>query len=194
MEPADNDASPHVIGPLPTAGTPPVNAAREVLGALPILSRVVWFALGALLATLVTLLAVAKPWARTRQNDVALPYEIFPFTDNAGVCQEYVAIASVQSSHEEAIATVRRVTPLLPAGVRADNLRIVRAFASGDRWTIAVDAQSGSGDLQRATAVAAEMNAVAAMGMRFEPMFYSARRLYDTAGLLCMPRQGVAAR
>src|SRR4051812_32613488 len=100
MQPADTDANP-AREPMRGPGTP-ANPAREVLGALPVLSRVVWFTLGALVATAVTLIAVTRPWTRARQSESALPYEIFPFTDNAGVCQEYVALANAQSTHEAA--------------------------------------------------------------------------------------------
>jgi hypothetical protein len=183
-EPTTEEREPTSPGASPPAG----NGLREVLGSLPALARVGWFSLGALVATAVTLLATLHPWSRAREER-ALPYEGFPFADNAGVCQEYVALATLQTSHEDARAFVRRLVPALPAGLRADNLRIVRAFVPGDYWTIAVDAQPGTGDQARAAAVAAEMNAIPGTGVRFEPVFYSSRRLYDTARVLCMPRQ-----
>jgi hypothetical protein len=173
----------------------PISAApgeRELLGAVPPLARVGWFALGALVASTVALLLVTRPWARAAGSESAPPYEIFPFADNAGVCQEYVALATLRTSHEDARATVQRLLPALPTGVRPDNLRIVRAFAPGDFWTIAVDTQPGAGELAQAAAVAEELNALAGTGLRFEATFYSSRRLYDTARVLCMPRQAPA--
>ncbi|MEI8256439.1 MAG: hypothetical protein WCJ30_12265 [Deltaproteobacteria bacterium] len=165
--------------------------AKEISGAVPALERLGRFSLGPAAATATTLLALLRPWRHERTAERALPYETFPFADNAGVCQEWVAMSSLQTSHEDAVATVRRITPSLPADVHADNLRIVRAFAPGDYWSVAVDAQPGAGDEARARAVAALMNALPGEGLRFEPVYYSSRRLYDTAHVLCMPRANV---
>ncbi len=166
--------------------------AREIFGAVPVLARLGWFSFGAAVATAITLLALLRPWRHERTAERALPYETFPFADNAGVCQEWVAMSSLQTSHDDAVATVRRITPSLPPDVHADNLRIVRAFAPGDYWAVAVDAQPGAGDEARARAVATLMNALPGEGLRFEPVYYSSRRLYDTAHVLCMPRANAA--
>jgi hypothetical protein len=169
-----------------------VTAVRDVFGAVSTLGRIGWFALGALVATTITLIAMTRPWAHRRDNSPALPYEVFPFADNAGVCQEWVALASVQTSHDDAVAIVRRLAPQLPSTLRADNLRVVRAFAAGDWWTIAVDAQPGAGDAEGARTVANTMNGLPGTGMRFDATFYSSRRLYETARVLCMPRATVS--
>jgi hypothetical protein len=175
------------------ASLPPTgNGLREVMNAVPVLARVTWFTLGALVATTVTLLAVLRPWAHAPESERAPPYEGFPFADNAGVCQEYVALAALRTSHADAQSIVRRLATALPAIVRPDNLRVVRAFAPGDYWTIAVDAQPGAGDIARAGEVATAMNAIPGTGVRFEPVFYSSRHLYDTAHVLCMPRAAPA--
>lgn len=177
-----------------TPAVPSASGVREVLTAVPVLARIAWFALGVVLGTIVTLLALLRPWNRAKQNDTALPYESFPFADNAGVCQEYVALARLRTSHEDARAIVQRLIPALPPSIRPENLRVVRAFARGDYWTIAVDAQTGAGDIARARQVASEMNAIAGTGLHFEPVFYSSRQLYETAQVLCMPRQSTVAR
>jgi hypothetical protein len=164
-------------------------AVGDVLGGVSVLSRLAWFAFGAAVATTITALVLLKPWHRPRTNESALPFETFPFADNAGVCQEWVAVANVQTSHADAVATVRRIAASLPGGIHAENLRVVRALAAGDYWTVAVDTQSGSGDEARARAVADEMNGIPGTGLRFAAVFYSSRQLYDTAHVLCMPRQ-----
>lgn len=162
--------------------------AKEIFGALPMLARLGWFAFGAAVATTFTLLALLRPWHHEHASERALPYETFPFADNAGVCQEWVAMSSLQTSHADAVAIVRRITSLLPSTVHADNLRIVRAFAPGDYWSVAVDAQAGVGDESTARAVTLTMNGLPGEGLRFQPVFYGSRRLYDTAHVLCMPR------
>lgn len=193
-----NASDPHANDPTPQAPQSPDGSpnsgsdpAREVLSALPVLARVAWFALGALVATTLTVLAFLRPWSRARDAERAPPYEGFPFADNAGVCQEYVAMADVRTSIAGAQAIVRRLATQLPPTLRPDNFRVVRAFAEGDYWTVAVDAQPGAGDMQRAGAVAAELNAIPGTGVHFEPVFYSSRRLYETAHVLCMPRASV---
>src|SRR4051812_17776924 len=81
------------------------NGVRDVLSAVAPLARAGWFALGCLVATTVTLAVVLRPWSRARhQDEASLPYETFPFADNAGVCQEYVALATVRTSHVDATA------------------------------------------------------------------------------------------
>src|SRR5687767_8620180 len=98
----------------PPASEPPAADARELLGALPTLARVGWFGLGALAATTVTLVVMLRPWARPREHERAPPYEGFPFADNAGVCQEHVALATLRTSHEDAQASARRLARVLP--------------------------------------------------------------------------------
>lgn len=178
----------------PSAPPPTASGLREMLTSVQLLGRIAWFALGALCATAVTLGALRGPWGRRGGEDSAVPYEGFPFADNAGVCQEYVALATLRTSHADAQAITQRLVPALPPALHAENLRVVRAFAPGDFWTVAVDAQSGTGDQARATEVAGLMNSVAGTGLRFEPVFYASRRLYDTAHVLCMPRQSGAVR
>ena len=168
--------------------------SREVFSAIPAVARAGWFAAGALVATAVALAVTLRPWTHSHQNDTSIPYEVFPFADNAGVCQEWVALAGLETSHDDAMAIVRRLIPVLPLDVRANNLRIVRAFAAGDTWTIAVDAQAGTGDPTRAGQIAELMNALPGTGLHFTPVFYSSRHLYDTAGVLCMPRQSATQR
>ena len=178
--------------PLPSGSpseAPPV-ATREVLFALPLFSRIAWFALGALIAMVLTLLAVLGPGSRSRDSEHARPYETFPFADNSGVCQEWIALAQLQTSHADASNVARRIAPLLAAPLRAENLRVVRAFVSGDYWTLAVDAQAGTGDEAGARRIADAVNALPGTGLRFSPVFYSSRRLYDTTRVLCMPRPG----
>lgn len=183
LEPADGSG----------ATTSSSSAVRDLVGAVPILARIGWFAFGAAIATTVTLLVLLRPWRHPHANESVLPYETFPFADNAGVCQEWVALASLQTSHEDAVATVRRITPSLPTTLHADNLRIVRAFSAGDYWTVAVDSQPGAGDEAHAREVANQMNiALPGAGIRFEATYYSSRRLYDTARVLCMPRANVS--
>ena len=92
------------------------NGLREVLWSLPALARVGWFALGALVATSATLVVVMRPWARgVREPERRLPYEGFPFADNAGVCQEYVALATLRTSHADAQAIAGRLATSVPA-------------------------------------------------------------------------------
>ena len=164
------------------------SAVRDLVSGVPVLARIAWFAFGAAVATTVVLLMLLKPWHRPRGGENALPYETFPFADNAGVCQEWVALANVQTSHSDAVAIVRRITPSLPTDVHGDNLRVVRAFATGDYWTLAVDTQSGAGDEAHARTIATLLNGLPGAGLHFDPVFYSSRRLYDTARVLCMPR------
>ncbi len=175
------------------ASQPPANGELgEILGALPMLARLAWFAAGAVVAAAVTFLSFTHPWSRPRTDDRALPYEGFPFADNAGVCQEWVALgSSLRTSHADARAIVQRFISALPAGVRAENFRVVRAFAPGDFWTIAVDTQTGGGDEAHARDIAVALSALPGTGVRFEPTFYSSRRLYETAHVLCMPRANV---
>lgn len=179
LEPADGTA----------AASSSSRAVGDVLGGVSVLARLAWFAFGAAVATTLTTLVLLKPWHKPRNNENALPFETFPFADNAGVCQEWVALANIQTSHADAVATVQRITPSLPPTVRGGNLRVVRAFASGDYWTVAVDTQSGAGDEAHARDLAAQLNGIPGAGLRFTPVFYSSRQLYDTAHVLCMPRQ-----
>ena len=93
---------------------------REVFAAIPALARAAWFAAGAVTAAAVALGFTLRPWNHSRAGDNATPYEVFPFADNAGVCQEWVALAGLQTSHDDALAIVRRVIPALPSEVRAE--------------------------------------------------------------------------
>ena len=99
----------------------------------------------------------------------------------------------LRTSHGDAQNTLRHLIPSLPANVRPENLRVVRAFAAGDFWSVAVDTQPGAGNEAHARAVADAMNAIPGTGVRFESVFYSSRRLYETAHVLCMPRANVDA-
>jgi hypothetical protein len=187
IETADSDDSEREA---PASGRPmpPADGVGEVLRAVPLLGRVGWFALGALVGGAVTLLAVLRPIGRSTSAERAPPYEGFPFADNAGVCQEHVALATLQTTQADAQAIAQRLAGSLPPDLRPSNLRVVRAFVPGELWTVAVDAEPGMGTPERAAQVAASLNTVAGTGLHFEPVFYSARRLYDTARVLCMPR------
>lgn len=179
----------------PSEGTSPGLLARNNSSALRVIARALWFALGALVATSVALVVLLRPFARHDAGQgAALPYETFPFANNAGVCQEFVALATeLRTSHTDAADTARRLAGSLPANVRAENVRVVRAFAQGDYWTLAVDTQPGTGDLETAARLATTMNAIPGTGIRFAGVFYSPRRLYDTAGVLCLPRDHAPA-
>ncbi|MDP3276619.1 MAG: hypothetical protein Q8Q09_15585 [Deltaproteobacteria bacterium] len=162
---------------------------QEVLGVATLLSRALWFALGVCLGVGATMLAM-----RTRREPVSTPvsrgYEALPITDNSGVCQEYVALASLRTSYADAAATARRIAPSLVAPLRAEHVRVVRAPAQGEHWTLAIDGQPGAGTLEIAQAHAQLANGIAGTGLRWSAIFYGARELFESAGVLCMPRQG----
>ena len=153
------------------------------------INRGVGFVLGAIVGVVVTLAATRTFSARQRVTPLRAGYEGLPLADNSGVCQEYVALATLRTTYTDALATARRLSSSLPPPWRAEHLRVVRALAAGEVWTIAVDAQAGAGGIEIATQHAAALNAMAGTGLRWTALFYGARELYDSAGVLCMPRQ-----
>lgn len=202
VSPSEHDDGPDGEPEAPRSTPPPVSArAPEVLGSVSAVGRVAWLAIGLALGSGLTWLLTARPWVRNGDGGAnagasSAPYEGLPFADNAGVCQEYVALGGVRVPHAEARALAARLGPALPPSLRADNVRVVRAFAAGESWTVAVDAQPGAGDMEGARRVSNELNATAAvtaLPLRFEPVFYSTRRLYESAHVLCLPRDTVNA-
>lgn len=159
------------------------------------INRGVGFVLGTIIGVVVTLGATRTFSARQRVTPLRAGYEGLPLADNSGVCQEYVALATLRTTYTDALATARRLSTELPPPFRAEHLRVVRALAVGEVWTIAVDAQAGAGGIEMATQHATALNAIAGTGLRWTALFYGARELYDSAGVLCMPRQsaGTAA-
>ncbi len=174
--------------PLPESSEPP--PPREVLAAAGWLARGTWFSLGVtvgIVATLVATRASRAPRADTVDRGT---YEALPLADNSGVCQEFVAVASLRTTYTDALATARRIGPALPSPLRLEHLRVVRAIAPGEHWTLALDDQAGVGTLERAQQDATLANGMAGTGLRWQGVFYGARELYDAARVLCMPRQG----
>lgn len=174
------------------SGVPP--PPKEMLAAVGWLARGVWFVLG-------VTVGVGGTLAVSRYNRVAGPspsmhtnsFEALPIADNSGVCQEYVAIASLRTTYADAMSTAQRIAPLLPDPLRPEHLRVVRAIAPGEQWTLALDTQPGAGTFEQAARVAAIGNAMPGTGLRWTPIFYGARELFDAAGVLCMPRQAAGS-
>ncbi len=163
---------------------------REVLAAAGWLARATWFALGVTVGVGGSVLVQRNSQRQTAQQS-ARPngFETLPLADNSGVCQEFVAIGSLRTTYADAMATARRIGATLPAPLRPEHVRVVRAIAPGEHWTVALDNQAGAGTLEAAATVAALGNAMAGTGIRWTPIFYGARELFDAAGVLCMPRQ-----
>ncbi len=164
--------------------------AKEVLAAAGWLARAVWFALGVTVGIGGT--TAVHRIHRPAQQPTTLHgngFEALPLADNSGVCQEFVAIASLRTTYADATATARRIATTLPAPLRAEHLRVVRAIAPGEHWTLALDNQPGAGTLEQAQVVASLGNSMAGAGVRWTAIFYGARELFDSAGVLCMPRQ-----
>lgn len=191
----DDDREAHASLPPPSAAETSTSEeqSNEVLVALPALGRALWFLLGAVTGAALAVLAVLQPWRHP--HEAPLPYEFFPFATNDGVCQEWVALAEQSGPRSQAEALRRTVAARLqPAsGLRPENLRVVHAFEPGERFVLAVDAQRGVGDERRAQEVASQVVQLLPEGPRFRGRLYDVRELYDSAQVLCMPRQGVAA-
>ncbi|MBL8683329.1 MAG: hypothetical protein JNK05_29445 [Myxococcales bacterium] len=174
--------------------TPTAPAPKEVQAMASWLARATWFALGVTVGIAGTV-AVNRA---TRTNAAIDPrpragYESLPLADNSGVCQEFVAIASLRTTYADASATARRLSATLPPPLRPEHLRVVRAIAPGEHWTLALDNQAGAGQLEEAQRVAAIANQMAGTGVRWTALFYGARELYDAAGVLCFARQSAGA-
>ncbi|MFO0558261.1 MAG: hypothetical protein U0269_09590 [Polyangiales bacterium] len=167
---------------------------REMLAAAGWLARGVWFVLGVTVGVGGTLVIsrlnrAPTPPASARSNS----FEALPLADNSGVCQEFVAIASLRTTYSDAMSTAQRIAPSLPSPLRPEHLRVVRAIAPGEHWTLALDNQPGAGTLEQAGVVAGLGNAMPGTGIRWSPIFYGARELFDAAGVLCMPRQAAGS-
>lgn len=169
-------------------------APREVLAAAGVLARALWFALGVTcgVAGTVAVYRASRP-REPAQPAQSARFEALPLADNSGVCQEFVAIGSLRTTYADASATARRLAATLPAPLRAEHLRVVRAIAAGEHWTLALDNQPGAGTLEQARVVADLGNTMAGTGIRWTPIFYGARELFDSAGVLCLPRQAAGA-
>lgn len=167
---------------------------KEMLAAAGWLARGVWFVLGVTVGVAGTLVITRlnrapTPPASLRGNS----FEALPLADNSGVCQEFVAIASLRTTYSDAMSTAQRIAPSLPPPLRAEHLRVVRAIAPGEHWTLALDNQPGAGTLEQAAVVASLGNSMPGTGVRWTPIFYGARELFDSAGVLCMPRQAAGS-
>lgn len=174
--------------------TPSPPAPKEVQAMATWLARATWFALGAIVGIGATV-AVTRATRSNATTDVRprAGYESLPLADNSGVCQEFVAIASLRTTYADATATARRLSATLPAPLRAEHLRVVRAIAPGEHWTLALDNQAGAGQLDEAQRVADLANQMAGTGVRWTALFYGARELYDAAGVLCFARQAAGS-
>jgi hypothetical protein len=173
--------------PQPEETAPP--APREVLAAAGWLARTTWFSLGVTVGVVAALVATRLTRAPRVETAQRAGYEALPLTDNSGVCQEFVAVASLRTTYADATATARRIAPTLPAPLRSEHLRVVRAIAPGEQWTLAIDNQPGAGTLEEAERVAQLANGMAGTGLRWSARFYGARELYEAAGVLCFARQ-----
>jgi hypothetical protein len=157
------------------------------------INRSLAFVVGTLVGVLMTLAVSRVLTARQRPSVVRAGYEGLPLADNSGVCQEYVALAALQTTYTDAVATARRLSTLVQPPLRAEHFRVVRALVPGEHWTIALDGQAGAGSLEVAQQHAVVLNSMAGTGLRWTARFYGARELYDSAGVLCMPRQSAGA-
>jgi|LNFM01.1.fsa_nt_gb hypothetical protein len=168
--------------------------SREVQAVATWLTRASWFALGVTVGIAGTVVVNRVTSARgVRDARPRAGYESLPLADNSGVCQEFVAIASLRTTYADATATARRLSATLPAPLRPEHLRVVRAIAPGEHWTLAIDNQPGAGQLEEAQRVATIANQMAGTGLRWSALFYGARELYDAAGVLCFARQAAGA-
>jgi hypothetical protein len=165
---------------------------REINAAASVLARSAWFALGVIIGIAATLVATRARAPRPEASARAT-YEALPLADNSGVCQEFVALSSLRTTYADALATARRIATALPSPLRVEHLRVVRAIAPGEHWTLALDDQPGAGTLARAQQDADLANTMAGTGLRWQGIFYGARELFDAAGVLCMPRQGAGS-
>jgi hypothetical protein len=166
---------------------------REIIAAAGVLARGVWFAVGVLVGIAATLVATRVGRSPRPEPSARGTYEALPLADNSGVCQEFVALSSLRTTYADALATARRIGPALPPPLQVEHLRVVRAIAPGEQWTLALDDQPGAGSLARAQQDADLANAMTGTGLRWRGVFYGARELFDAAGVLCMPRQGAGA-